>query len=107
MPNFALKPIESVKGKQSFKKLLIDNECQLDEYEKEIKENKDKRYIKELEKIFNYMNQVANLISLPDNKFKNISPKKEKVNEFEFKSKHLRVYAIKKENGQIIILGGY
>lgn len=53
-----------------------------------------------------YVEYVANGNSLPDTKFRDITPSGEKVKECEFKSKHLRVYAIKKENGKIIMLGG-
>jgi hypothetical protein len=53
------------------------------------------------------MSFIANLNSLPHSKFKDITPDKEEIKEYEFKSKHLRIYCIKKPNGKIIILGGY
>lgn len=36
---FATQIIESVKGWQVFEKLLVDDVCLLDEFEKELKEN--------------------------------------------------------------------
>lgn len=57
--------------------------------------------------LFSYMEFIANGKTLPYTKFKDITPKKEQEKEYEFKTKHLRVYAIKKKNGKIIIMGGY
>ena len=105
MINFALIEINSIEGEQIFWKLAINNKCQFDEYALEIK--KTGTYVKELGMIYKYMELIANLKSLPEKRFKDITPEKEKVKEYEFKSKHLSVYAIKKENGKIIILGGY
>jgi len=105
MSKFALEKIKAIKGAQTFDKLLIDNECQFDNFEEGLKNND--KLLTELGKIYGYMEDVANGRSLPVNKFKDITPTKELVKEYEFKSKNLRVYAIKKENGKIIILGGY
>jgi putative component of toxin-antitoxin plasmid stabilization module len=51
------------------------------------------------------MNQVADLKRLPKDKFRDITPKKETIKEFEIKKGDLRVYLIKEE-GHIVILGG-
>jgi hypothetical protein len=53
------------------------------------------------------MEFVANGISLPASKFKDITPKKQIVKEYEFKSRHLRLYAIKTSKGKIVVLCGY
>jgi hypothetical protein len=103
MSKFALEKIETIKGIQVFEKLLIDDICQLDDYEK----NLEKKYKSELSMIYFYMNRVANLNYPPEEKYKDITPDKEIIKEYEFRTKHLRVYAIKKENGKIIIFGGY
>jgi hypothetical protein len=103
MSKFALEKIKAIKGKQVFEKLLINDTCQLDDYEK----NLEKKYKNELSMIYLYMNEVANLKYPPDAKFKDITPPKEIVKEYEFRTKHLRVYAIKKENGKLIVFGGY
>lgn len=104
MPKFALRKIQAINGKQQgFDELTIDNIGQLEAFSEKITE----RYGSELDAIFLYMQRVADGDSLPANKFKDVTPQKEKVKEYEFKSKHLRVYAIKKENGKIVILGGY
>lgn len=53
------------------------------------------------------MEYAANGNSLPDTKFKDVTPDGTAVKEYEFKSKHLRVYAIKQTNGKIIVLDGF
>lgn len=104
MPNFALINIDTINGKQVFEKLVVDDVCPFDEFERSIESNK--KYYNELGSIYNYMEQLANGASLPETKFKDITPRKETVKEYEFKSRNLRVYAIKKENGKIIIFAG-
>ena len=52
------------------------------------------------------MDAVANLLSLPETKFHPYSDGKDGVREYEFKTKHLRVYAIEQIGGKIIIIGG-
>lgn len=104
MPNFALIKIDAISGKQVFEKLVVDKICLFDEFENSI--SSSNKYKNELSSIYNYMEQLANGASLPNTKFKDITPDKEKVKEYEFRSKNLRVYAIKKDNGKIVILGG-
>jgi putative component of toxin-antitoxin plasmid stabilization module len=103
MPKFALRIIDAVEGIQTFEKLLVDGIAPFDVFEKEL-EVQDRR---SLEKIYFYMNEVANIRSLPNTKFKDVTPDKASVREYEFKEGNLRVYAIKKPGGKIIILGGY
>ena len=103
MSKFALRNIEAVAGNQTFEKLLVDGVAPFDTFENEL-EDKDRR---SLEKIYFYMNEVSNNRTLADTKFKDVTPHKEKVKEYEFKDGDLRVYGIKKFGGKIIILGGY
>ena len=85
--------------------MVIDGEGQLMAFGKLIAD-RHSQYQTEYESIVNYVAYVANGNSLPDTKFKDVTPRGETVKEYEFKSKYLRVYAIKKANGKIIILGG-
>ncbi len=105
MSKFALKTLEEIHGKQNFEKLVVNDKCLFEEFEQEIQ--KSGRYSNELAMLFSYMEFIANGKTLPYTKFKDITPKKEQEKEYEFKTKHLRVYAIKKKNGKIIIMGGY
>ncbi len=102
MPKFALEKIEAVSGKQQFDKLVVDGICPFDEFEK----NLESQYKPELVGIYNSMNNVANLKTLPEKKYHFYNDAKGEYREFEFKSKNLRVYGITQKNGKIIILGG-
>ena len=66
----------------------------------------EEQYKVELVGIYNYMQNVADLKSVPYERFHFYDEGKNGVREFEFKSKHLRVYGITKVNGKIIITGG-
>lgn len=105
MSTFALRKVEAVKAKQELDELMIDGVGQLELFEQELRE-KHSRYLTEFEMLFAYIQYVANGQSLSDTKFRDITPDGESVKEYEFKSKHLRLYAIKKPNGKIILLGG-
>ena len=102
MSTFALEEIEAVKGKQAFHKLVIDGECPLDKFELEI----EACYRSELTGIYSIMNQVANLKSVPHTKFHFFDKTKGEYREFEFKSKHLRIYGVTQADGKVIITGG-
>ncbi|MCR5714191.1 MAG: hypothetical protein K6F98_04600 [Bacteroidales bacterium] len=103
MPTFALGNIDAVQGTQSFEKLFVDGVAPFDIFETHL----EIKYRRSLEKIYFYMNEVANNRTLPNTKFRDITPKKEKIKEYEFKDGDLRVYGISKFGGKIIILGGY
>ncbi len=106
MKAFTLKKIDSIEGKQDIYKLEIDNNCQFDEFEKEIINRG--QYDNELGSIYSLMEDVANNKLLPKTRFRDITlSKKDKTKEYEFKTRNLRVFAIKSPGGQIIILGGY
>jgi hypothetical protein len=107
MPIFAICKIEAIDGKQEFDKLIIDGKCPFDEFENSLEE----RYKAEMAGIYHYMQDVADLKTLPRTKFHFYDNDKRKKNqggvrEFEFKTKHLRVYGITQTNGKLVITGG-
>lgn len=105
MTRYTLKTIDAIEGKQTFYKLEINGECQFDEYEEDIRNSG--QYIEELESIYANMEDIANNKLLPRTKFKDITlNSRDNLKEYEFKSKHLRIYAMKGENGKVIVLGG-
>lgn len=106
MSTFALRKVEAVKAKQELDELVIDGVGQLEAFEQLITET-DKRFLTEFKTLLSYMEYAANGNSLPDTKFKDVTPAGTGHKEYEFKSKHLRVYAIKQPNGRIIVLGGF
>ena len=104
MSKFALEKIKTIKGKQSFYDLKVNGVCQFEYFSNEIEE----QYKSELITLNARMDLVANLNRLPKTKFRNLTPKKETVKEYEFKTKHLRLYVIHIEKtGKVIVLGGY
>jgi putative component of toxin-antitoxin plasmid stabilization module len=105
MHNFALKDIEEIKGKVKIYKLLIDGNCVYDDFEKIIKTEGNLK--SELTTIEVRLHEIADLKSLPQTKFKDITPKKENNKEYEIKTHHLRVYLFHdKKTGRIIVCGG-
>lgn len=106
MIKFELRKIEAIKGKQQFFDLIVDGKGQFDAFCQQIK--RDGRYQSELLSMMAFMDWVAQLKMLPLTKFRDITPKNEKAKEYEFKSKHLRVYAFHLEtSGKIVVLGGF
>lgn len=106
MKEYSLNKIEEIDGKQVFYKLEVGGECQFDEYVKEIE--KEGQYVEEYYSLIANMEDVANNNLLPKTKFRDITlSKKDKVKEYEFKTKHLRVYVIKNDAGKLVLLGGY
>lgn len=106
MTKFRLRKIEEIEGKQDIFKMEIDDICLFDKFEQEIE--RIGQYEQELCSIFSLIEDVSNNKLLPKKKFRDLTnTKKDNIKEFEFKSKHLRVYAIKTKEGKVIIFGGY
>jgi hypothetical protein len=106
MKRFTLKELECIEAKQRIYKLEIDNSCQFEKFEQEISERK--QYENEIASIYSLIEDVANNKLLPKTKFRDITiTKKDKIKEYEFKTRNLRVYTIKSSEGKIIIIGGY
>lgn len=103
MSKFTLVRLREVVGKISFSKLVEDDYCPFDEFMKEIESEGNLN--KHLLSILAIMDQVANLKLLPKSKYKDITPFRELIKEFEIKKGDLRVYLIKEEE-HILILGG-
>lgn len=90
MPTVALRKLESVVGKQLFYELLVDGVSHYEVFMEIVGNNA--QYLTEVSTILTYMNLVAQLKGfLPKAKFRETTPAKEKVKEYEFKSDHLRV----------------
>lgn len=101
---FVLEQIDAIIGKQRFDKLIVEEDgfrkCPFDEFENEQKQF----FPNEIVQLYAYMNQVANLKALPEEKFHpydNGDPR-----EYEFKTKHLRLYCIEQPGGKIVVYGG-
>ncbi|RKR84838.1 hypothetical protein BDD43_5091 [Mucilaginibacter gracilis] len=104
MSKFALKEYNNVTGKIKFFKLIEDTVCYWDDFCREIQ--KEANFEDQLITIISRMNDVANLRRLPKEKFRDITPDKEVIKEYEIKTKDLRVYLIKDDVGNIVLIGG-
>ena len=122
MPKFDLKIIDSIRGKQVFYQLTVDDNPDsegileeamkndkktgiLDQYEKSL----EKKYKKDMVQIYNTMQRVANNEHVPGEKYHECTgrDKSDPYKDYEFKHGDLRVYAIKTHDGKIIVLAGY
>lgn len=104
MQEYSLLKIDAVKGKCKFYKLKHGDYCWFDDFEN----NLEGQYQSELNMIYKYMDRVSNNAPLPINKFKKLNKGMTGLAEYEFKSKHLRVYCFHlPETGKIVVLGGF
>lgn len=105
MYNFALKEIKEITGRLKIYKLLIDGVCIFDDFEKEIET--EGNYISELRTIITRLHEIADCKSLPEKKFRDLTPDGDTIKEYEIKTHHLRVYMFHDKNtGRIIVSGG-
>jgi hypothetical protein len=105
MTKFAFKKVEEINCYQDIVKLEIDGSCYFDQFQEEIYRSKS-QYISELGMVLQYIERDGNGKRVADKK-KDITPGKARIKEYEYRTKHLRVYAIRQKDGKIIILGGY
>jgi putative component of toxin-antitoxin plasmid stabilization module len=104
MSKFVLKEYNNVIGKIKFFKIIEDKICYWDDFCREIQ--KDANLEDQLITVISRMNDIANLRMLPKEKFRDITPKKQTIKEYEIKTKDLRVYFIKDELGNLVLIGG-
>lgn len=104
MPVYSLKKIDEIGGKIVFYKLVKDDICLFDDFENQIES--EGTYKAELNTIQARLIQIANLKTLPKTKYKDITPDKESVKEYEIKTENLRVYLFRDPRGHIVVLGG-
>lgn len=104
MSKFVLKPFNNVTGTIKFFKLIEDTYCYYDDFCRNIQQ--DSNLEQQLLTIVSRMNDVANLRSLPKQKYRDVTPIKETVKEYEIKTADLRLYLIKDETGNLVLLGG-
>lgn len=105
MSTFVLEKIKEIEGRLSFYKLFVNGNCEFDEFYEQCKAEGNLE--SELNTIQARMQELADLKTLPKEKHRDITPKKETVKEYEIKTKHLRVYLFHdKENGRVLVTGG-
>lgn len=105
MNKFALKQIEEIVGRLKIFKLLVNNRCEYDEFERQLET--EGSFASELVTIQTRLQEIADGKLLPKEKFRNITSKKGLVKEYELKTRHLRVYLFHEENtGKVVVCGG-
>jgi len=105
MCNFALEKIEEITGEIEFYKLINGDKCEFDEFWAKIEKTGNLK--KQLNNLQTTMQAVSENQSLPDTKFKDITPKKVADKEYEIKTKNLRLYLFhEKHTGRVIVCGG-
>ncbi len=105
MSRFALKQIDEIVGRFKIFKLFVNNRCEYDEFERQIET--EGSYSSELVTIQTRLQEIADGKLLPKEKFRDITPKKELIKEYEIKTRHLRVYLFHEENtGKVVVCGG-
>ena len=105
MADFFLSPVTDINNpKYNFFLLYKDGRNFYEEFTDSLTQKSD---LNELDSIIALMDKVDNN-NLPTSKYNHISGGKyDRKDVYEFKSKHLRIYVIKKSPDYYIILGGY
>ena len=106
MGKFALKESEVIiNTKIKVFDLLINGKDEFENYCNQIK--LDGNLIGHLYNAITYIEQSANLVRLPRNKFRNITHEKSTIKQYEVKSGIVRIYLFhEKKRGRIIVMGG-
>ena len=102
MSKFAIKIVEAIKAKEIVEQLFIDNVGQLDALENALTGT---TYQGEFIGLIAFIQHFANG-GTPGKKVKYLKGNKGAA-EFEFISKHLRIYAIQQPGKKIILYGGF
>lgn len=106
MPKFTFERIKAVTGKaHKVLQLQIDNVKQLDYF---LENLKGTQYQAEYETLISWIAYYSEGGDIGDGRLKELKGMKSKTDKFyEFRSKHLRLYAVKGDTAKIIILCGY
>jgi hypothetical protein len=102
MHKFDTRKVDAINGKELVEELLIDGKSQIDSFEDELKGS---TYLSELEDLLVFIEHIANGGN-PGRKMKILKKPTPGGTEFEFISKHLRLYAVQMPSKKIILFGG-
>jgi len=106
MSIFAVELMEEVKGSKHFYRLIVDDVCLLDAFEKELNGG-NCRYNSEYRAIVARMQMVSENNLLPKELLNTIRFSGAPCHCCEFKSKHLRVYVFVNQNAYYVVMGGF
>lgn len=102
MSKFVTKIVEEIKAREVVEQLFINGIGQLDLFENNLKGT---TYICEFISLLAFIQHFANGGN-PGKKVKYLKGVQDGVTEYEFISKHLRIYAIQQPGKKIILFGG-
>ncbi len=102
MPKFDSAKITAINARELVEELIIDGEGILTTYENKLSKN----YLSEFKNILKYIEYAANGNSLPKTKLRKYG-NSNGTTEYEFKSDHLRVWAIQLPSKKLVVYGGY
>lgn len=105
MPTFVLHRIWELEGNNVIYKLEKDGYIYFDEFERKIK--KDRSVSGQLNSIQTTLYRIINNLPVPETKFKRLKGSYGSLDEYEIKTKDLRVYLFRENRtGNIIVWGG-
>lgn len=106
MSEYHLEEFSAIQNSCQYKyfQLNINGKCQFEDFKKEVKANAI--YKKQYFQILTLMENISDRHQLTIKKFRQIKGAG-RNDVFEFKSKDLRIYVIKKSPDMYIVLGGY
>lgn len=102
MPKFETKIVEEIKAKEIVEELYIDGVGQLETFENQLSGT---TYKSELDDLIVFIEHFANG-GTPGKKVKYLKNPIAGGTEFEFISKHIRLYAIQRPGKKILLFGG-
>lgn len=103
MRKFATNEVKTIKSAERVEELYIDNVGQIEAFEKELEGT---TYLTEFKTLLTYVEYVANGNKLPAKKLEMLKGENTSVTEYEFKSKHIRLYAIQLPGKKLIVFMG-
>jgi putative component of toxin-antitoxin plasmid stabilization module len=102
-------PFDRICGAKDKQEAVRKYDCMLSEWDA-FEDSLSKTNVvfrKQLIRVYSMLDSLVNLQTLPHTKFKDITPAKERVKEYELKTEDLRVYMFHIERtGRVIVLGG-
>lgn len=104
MNRFALEEFRIIRGNVRFYKLKVNGICPIDEFWSEIERQGNLR--KQLNNAIAIMERYALGLPTSPDKFKSITESGDPVNEYEVKTKDLRIYLFRNSDGAIVVSGG-
>jgi hypothetical protein len=102
MSRFATRKVEVIKARELVEELLIDDIGQLDLFQEELAGT---TYKSELNSLLRYIEHFANGFSV-GNRVTYLKGVTDNITEYEFRSKHLRIYAVQQPGSKLIMFGG-